>query len=405
MNRFSRRWFAAFAAAALGVPALGADEDKWDAKAAKGFERAAYKGKEAWKVTWGGKPGPLADGAFVPLKGVEFGDGTIEVDLARVDGAKGPYLGVGFRGQADGRHELVYFRPGAKPANAVQYGNVGNPAGMPMRLMRTDPKSQATADLPPNDWFHVRLEVRGQAVKVFVGDGKEPVYANELSLQKEQTGIVGLWAWDGYFADFKVTPAAKAGAARVVEPDLATVPAGTGWEVLNCTAEAAGAGGKAGVTLTNKAGAGVAYLADVPFRTGVIEADIQAAGKYVGFAFNGADAKTYETVYFRPGTFATGKEGGIQYAAEPDFPWSKLRNDPETKGVYEKAVTGIKPGEWFRARVVVTADRVEAFVNDDPAPRLSVGRLAPAKPGKVGLWVGNTSPGTFANLRVTPGGS
>jgi hypothetical protein len=47
---------------------------------------------------------------------------------------------------------------------------------------------------------------------------------------------------------------------------------------------------------------------------------------------------------------------------------------------------------------------VRVFVDRAAAPVLEVQRLTTRASGWVGLWVGNTSPGDFANVTITPAG-
>jgi hypothetical protein len=41
-------------------------------------------------------------------------------------------------------------------------------------------------------------------------------------------------------------------------------------------------------------------------------------------------------------------------------------------------------------------------VNDIAAPVMDVKQLSDRKTGWIGVWVGNTSDGDFANLKITP---
>ena len=60
--------------------------------------------------------------------------------------------------------------------------------------------------MPGDGWFHVRLEIKGRQVKVFVNDAKEPCLTVEETLQENRKGKIGLWAWDGYFSNFAFKP-------------------------------------------------------------------------------------------------------------------------------------------------------------------------------------------------------
>ncbi len=46
--------------------------------------------------------------------------------------------------------------------------------------------------------------------------------------------------------------------------------------------------------------------------------------------------------------------------------------------------------------------KLTVFVNDAKEPSLVVEQLSDRKKGLVGLWVGNTSGGDFANFKIVP---
>ena len=72
------------------------------------------------------------------------------------------------------------------------------PANKPGRhwLSHPDPFS--------DEWFHVKIVVSGTEAKVFVGDNQEPSLVVSDLKHGEQSGTVGVYAWRGEFADFRV---------------------------------------------------------------------------------------------------------------------------------------------------------------------------------------------------------
>lgn len=170
-------------------------------------------------------------------------------------------------------------------------------------------------------------------------------------------------------------------------------------------------GARVGVRLDSAVGHGVAWLTGVTdFGTGTIAADIRGKDvlqrSFVGIAFAGVNDSTYELVYLRPFNFratdSTRRAHAIQYVADPDYPWPRLRR--ESPGRYEKPLTSPPdPNSWVRLRIVVTTGEVRAYVNEATAPSLVVERLRPGARGRVGLWVGTQSDGNFANVSVEPG--
>ena len=196
---------------------------------------------------------------------------------------------------------------------------------------------------------------------------------------------------------------------KSIAPDLSRIPAGSGWKVTGRKASLFDAEGRKGVSLDAAQGDGVALFDGFEFADGVIEIDLKGrnvtGASFVGVAFRAADEKTFDAVYFRPFNFKNPNElnrsHGVQYISHPEYTWQKLRN--EHPGVYEKPVNPVpEPDSWFHARIVVAGPKVEVFVNGAAEPSLRVETLTARRSGRIGLWVGNGSDGTFANLKITP---
>jgi hypothetical protein len=196
---------------------------------------------------------------------------------------------------------------------------------------------------------------------------------------------------------------------KAIEPDLAALTEGKGLKVFNRSLSVLNDGARKGVRLSESPGDGVAYLDGVEFTSGAIEFDIRGKDvqqqSFVGVVFHGLDEKTYDAVYFRPFNFKTEDQArrirAVQYISHPTYTWQKLRT--EQPGKYEKPVNPVPdPNGWFRARIVVASPKVSVFINDGKEPSLVVEQLSDRKKGLVGLWVGNTSGGDFANFKIVP---
>jgi hypothetical protein len=152
---------------------------------------------------------------------------------------------------------------------------------------------------------------------------------------------------------------------------------------------------------------GLALPRGVQFATGTIEIDLKGKSvrpSFVGVAFNVADEKTFEAIYFRPFNFkAEGefKSRSVQYIAWPEHPWDQLRKD--RPGQFEGPISPVpEPDGWFRARIEVSAKQVQVFVNGAKESCLTVDRLARSeKVRPVGLFV-DTADGFYRNIRITP---
>jgi 3-keto-disaccharide hydrolase len=194
---------------------------------------------------------------------------------------------------------------------------------------------------------------------------------------------------------------------KPIEPDLAALADGKGLKVFNRSATSVREGVRNGIRLSENAGDGVALVTGIEFTNGTLDLrgkDVQQQS-FLGLAFHAVDGTTYDAVYFRPFNFRTEDQArrirAVQYVSHPTYPWDKLR--AEKPGQFEKAVDPVPdPNGWFHARVIVASPQVSVFVNDGKAPSLVVSQLSDRKKGLVGLWVGNTSGGDFANLKVLP---
>lgn len=196
---------------------------------------------------------------------------------------------------------------------------------------------------------------------------------------------------------------------QAIQPDLAAMVASRTLTVFNRTASSLADGPRKGVRLSESDGDGVAYLPGIEFADGTIELDVRGKDvqqqSFVGVAFHGVDGTTYDAVYFRPFNFKTDDQArrirAVQYVSHPTYTWQKLRT--EQPGQYEKPVNPVPdPNGWFHVRIVVASPKVSVFVDDGKEPALVVTQLSGRKKGLIGLWVGNTSGGDFANFKIGP---
>jgi len=151
------------------------------------------------------------------LEGIEFVNGTIELDVKGKDVPQQSFVGVAFHGVDGTTYDAIYFRPfnfkaedPARRIRAVQYISHPTYTWQKLRAEQPGKYEQAVNPVPdPNAWFHVRVVVASPKVSVFVGDAKEPsLVVDQLSDRKK--GLVGLWVGNnsgGDFANLKVVPA------------------------------------------------------------------------------------------------------------------------------------------------------------------------------------------------------
>lgn len=183
------------------------------------FEPATYQGRRAIRIT---TATPNDDAGFALLPGTDFQDGTIDVDLAvkllTPPGTRMPgFTGLVFRAKPDGSaYELFYLRPKnalsdnqSMRNHALQY--CAEPGYGWYKLRREWPfVYESYADIQPETWIHMKIEVAGRVARVYLnGSGKPSLVVDGLK-SASLHGAIGLWGYAGeesYFSNLKITPA------------------------------------------------------------------------------------------------------------------------------------------------------------------------------------------------------
>jgi hypothetical protein len=183
-----------------------------------------YGGSDALEVRLTGRyRGPDMDTfAFVP--GLDFHDGTIEVDVAgsplpdALPGARG-FVGVAFRIDAEGESffcEAFYIRPtNGRAEDQIRRNHSTQYFSYPgydfERLRREAPgRYESYADLVPGEWTHLRIEVTGATARFYVGAAAQPaLIVHDLKRGPDAHGTVGLYVdngTDGHFRNLSIRP-------------------------------------------------------------------------------------------------------------------------------------------------------------------------------------------------------
>ena len=195
--------------------------------------------------------------------------------------------------------------------------------------------------------------------------------------------------------------------AQTISPNLSKINDGKIWKIYNRVVEIRSEANQKTAVFDAREGEGLAILQDLDFENGTIEFDVKGKDvlqqSFVGVAFHIQNDSTYNAIYFRPFNFKKPERTShsVQYISHPKFTWQKLRSEfPEQ---FEKTVTPVpNPDVFFHARIEVQWPLVKVFVENADIPSLEVKMLSAFKKGKVGLWVGYGSDGTFKNLVVKP---
>ena len=162
------------------------------------------------------------------FEGVDFVDGTIELDIAAIP----RFTGLVFRVRDDDVYEGIYFRPQnsrhpdpAVRARTVQY--ISHPGRTWYYLRDRYPgRYEAAVDLAPEEWFQVKVTVSGCEARVFVNGSETPCLVVDELLHGYSSGTVGVWCGNGSggtFSGLEVThsserPSDDAGRDDVIAP-------------------------------------------------------------------------------------------------------------------------------------------------------------------------------------------
>lgn len=188
-----------------------------------------YRGRQAVKLA--PLPGHERDTdqqMAAVLEDTDLQDGVIELDIsgarrsgysttADSTGFKG-IVGVSFRVRGDSA-ERFYLRPHNSRADDQLYRNrstqyESEPDYPWQRLRRESPGVyESYVDVEPGAWTHLRIEVSGQAARLFVNGARQPALVVNDLRHGTSRGKVALWARissEAYFANLRVTTADSA---------------------------------------------------------------------------------------------------------------------------------------------------------------------------------------------------
>ena len=180
-------------------------------------EAVEYRGKRAIKVV---EEGQVGNGeAYAVVKGPEFHNGVIELELAgqplaSAGAAARGFIGVAFR-LRDGKFEYIYLRPtNGRVDDQVRRNHSTQYSQFPdfdfARLRKEAPeKYESYVDLEPGVWTRVRIVVQGTTARLFVHGAPQPaLVVTDLKLG-DVSGAVALWigpGTEGYFSGLAIKP-------------------------------------------------------------------------------------------------------------------------------------------------------------------------------------------------------
>ncbi|HET9396402.1 MAG TPA: hypothetical protein VFO36_10125 [Nitrospiraceae bacterium] len=192
------------------------------ARSAEVAGRSALRVELTDAITTNGQPGvdyvDMPTFAIVPT---DFRNGSISVDILSRLNDKAPdyaraFAGIAYRITDGGdRFEAVYLRPlngmkvnppSPRDKRAIQYFAYPEWKFDRLREEHPDGLYEAGADIGPDEWITLRLEIDGAGLVAFVNERKVLTLAE--AKVTPMTGRIGLWVdvgTEAYFANLRVT--------------------------------------------------------------------------------------------------------------------------------------------------------------------------------------------------------
>jgi hypothetical protein len=177
-----------------------------------------YRGSDALEVRQTGPYRGYDTDTFAFVPGIDFHDGTIEVDVAgallptALPDARG-FVGVAFRIDAEGGSfacEGIYIRPtNGRAEDQVRRNRSTQYFAYPGydfdRLRREAPgRYESYVDLVPGEWTHLKIEVGGAVARLYVGAATQPaLIVSDLKRGAEAHGAIGLFVGNGTDGHFR----------------------------------------------------------------------------------------------------------------------------------------------------------------------------------------------------------
>lgn len=188
-----------------------------------------------WNIINGKTVDHLGRKAFMGnamLKDVIFQNGVIEVDIATKPYQRS-YPGVGFRAQDMRNYERLYIRPHRTVLynDAIQYVATFN--GIDGWQLFYGEGMSAQAEIPPDTWNHLKIEVHGMNAKIYWNTMDDPIMIiNDLQhgASSGSLGVMGPVDGSAYFSNFsyRIDTTVYSGALTLKEKTIGII---SDWDI------------------------------------------------------------------------------------------------------------------------------------------------------------------------------
>jgi hypothetical protein len=150
------------------------------------------------------------------IEGVEFTQGTIELEMKGKNEPGRSFVGIAFHGKDDRIFDVVYLRPfnfqnseAERRSHSIQYVSLPDYDWNKLRTTHPGKYEFGIASPPdPGAWVKLKLVIKGKNLTAFVNGSDLPALNVEL-LNDRLGGKAGLWVGngsDGCFRNLKIIP-------------------------------------------------------------------------------------------------------------------------------------------------------------------------------------------------------
>jgi len=160
------------------------------------------RGDQQIKTFFNPKNNAISVKGILWLKGVDFKEGTIDVDLRGHNTFLQSFMGIAFHAKDTTTYEVVYFCPFRfRDTNAVakkwSVKYMSLPGNDYVKLRKEQPGVYENSIDPaplPYDWIHATIVVKGDWVTIYVNHSATPSLKVK-KLPSATSGKIGLWSW------------------------------------------------------------------------------------------------------------------------------------------------------------------------------------------------------------------
>ncbi|HTL58833.1 MAG TPA: hypothetical protein VL361_24310 [Candidatus Limnocylindrales bacterium] len=153
------------------------------------------------------------------VTGLEFSEGTVEVEIKGKNEQGRSFVGIAFHGQDNRAFDAVYLRPfnfkageEVRRSHSIQYVSMPEYDWNKLRNSHPGKYEFPIAPAPdPDSWVKLKLVIKEKNVAAYV-NGSDTAALNVELLNDHPKGKLGLWVGngsDGCFKNLKVIPASK----------------------------------------------------------------------------------------------------------------------------------------------------------------------------------------------------